>query len=100
MNKLIHEQSRLKILTFLATGNGKAPFTEIRDELAMTGGNLSIQLKTLEEAEYISTKKYFVDKKPRTDVTITAAGRAALMEYLEELESLLGALRNTKGGNE
>jgi DNA-binding MarR family transcriptional regulator len=93
MNKLIHEQSRLKILTLLATGKEAVPFTTIRDNLAMTGGNLSVQLKTLEEAGLVATEKYFSANKPRTDVTITQSGRDALMEYLEELESLLAELR-------
>jgi DNA-binding MarR family transcriptional regulator len=97
MNKLVHEQSRLKILTMLATEKGAVPFTSIRDGLSMTGGNLSVQLKTLEEAGLISTEKYFVDNKPRTDVSITKDGRDALMEYLEELESLLAGLRAGKG---
>ena len=97
MNKLIHEQSRLKILTLLATGKNAVPFTTMRDGLAMTGGNLSIQLKTLEEAGMIATEKYFADNKPRTDITITQEGRDALMEYLEELESLLAGLRAGKG---
>jgi DNA-binding HxlR family transcriptional regulator len=94
MNKIIHEQSRLKILTMLASGRETASFPEIRDKLEMTAGNLSIQLKTLEEAGYVTTAKYFTGNKPRTDVSITGAGRDALMEYLEELESLLAGLRS------
>ena len=93
MNKLVHEQSRLKILTLLASGNESVPFTVLRDSLSMTAGNLSIQLKTLEDAGYIGTEKYFALKKPRTDVLITDAGQEALMEYLEELETMLTALR-------
>lgn len=96
MNKLVHEQSRLKILTLLASDPEPAPFTRIRDELGMTAGNLSIQLKTLEDASYVRTEKYFADNKPRTDVTITDEGKAALMEYLDELEALIAGLRGKK----
>ena len=99
MNKLVHEQSRLKLLTMLASVTGPIPFTQIRDGLAMTAGNLSIQLKTLEEAGYISTEKYFADNKPRTDVSITRAGEKALMEYLDELEVLVAGLRTMKGAD-
>jgi len=93
MNKLVHEQSKLKILTLLASDSGPAAFTRMRDELGMTSGNLSIQLKTLEAARYVKTTKYFADKKPRTDVAITDEGKAALMEYLDEIESLIARLR-------
>jgi len=99
MNKLVHEQSRLKLLTMLASGSGPIPFTQIRDGLSMTAGNLSIQLKTLEEAGYIRTEKYFSDNKPRTDVSITRAGEKALMEYLDELEELVAGLRTMKGAD-
>jgi DNA-binding HxlR family transcriptional regulator len=60
----------------------------------MTAGNLSVQLKTLEEAGFITTKKYFSGNKPRTDVSITGTGRDKLLEYLEELETLLAGLRS------
>ena len=99
MNKLVHEQSRLKLLTMLASGAGPIPFTQLRDDLAMTAGNLSIQLKTLEEASYVRTEKYFADNKPRTDVSITKEGEKALMDYLDELENLVSGLRTIKGAN-
>jgi len=93
MNKLVHEQSRLKILTLLASDSRPAAFTRIRDELRLTAGNLSIQLKTLEAASYVKTDKYFADNKPRTDVTLTDTGKAALMEYLDELEAMIAGIR-------
>jgi DNA-binding MarR family transcriptional regulator len=99
MNKLVHEQSRLKLLTMLASSTVPVPFTQIRDGLSMTAGNLSVQLKTLEDAGYIRTEKYFADNKPRTDVSITGEGEKALMEYLDELEELVSALRLLKGAD-
>jgi len=94
MNRIVHEQSRLKILAALAGGESPESFSSLREKLDMTAGNLSVQLKTLEEAGYVGTEKYFAGNKPRTDVSITDGGRAALMEYLEELESLLAGLRS------
>jgi len=60
----------------------------------MTAGNISVQLKTLEEAVYLTTRKYS-GAKPRTDASITEAGRTALVDYLEELETILAAVRGT-----
>jgi DNA-binding MarR family transcriptional regulator len=93
MNKIIHEQTRLKILASLAGDVGESSFPDLRDRLGMTAGNLSVQLKTLEEAGYVATRKSFVANKPRTDVSITDAGRRALTEYLEEIERMLASLR-------
>ncbi len=94
MNKIIHEQTRLKILASLAGDIAESSFPDLRDRLGMTAGNLSVQLKTLEEAGYVATRKSFVANKPRTDVLITDAGRRALTEYLEEIERMLASLRN------
>lgn len=96
MNKIVHEQSRLRILTLLATTDAPLPFTEIKSGLSLTAGNLSIQLKTLEEAGYVTLDRYFADNKTRTDVGITETGRSALMEYLDEMETLLAGLKAGK----
>lgn len=95
MNRIVHERSRLKLLAKLATGREHMTFTELRNELGMTGGNLSIQLKTLEDAGYVESTKYFVDNKPRTEIRLTDSGRTALTEYLDELEALLAGIRGS-----
>lgn len=93
LNKIIHEQSRLKILVLLASSKTKdVPFTEIKKQLEFTAGNLSIQLKTLEEAKYIKVQKFFEDNKPKTTVSITKEGKKALVTYMGDLESMLGSL--------
>jgi Transcriptional regulators len=98
LDKVIHERSRLRILTYLASsGKGETGFTEIRDQLGFTGGNLSIQLKTLEEAGYVSMDKRFVENKSYTGVSITVAGHKALSEYLDELEVIVASLKSGSG---
>lgn len=102
MNRIVHEQSRLKILVHLSAAAGSAAeavsFPELKEALGMTAGNLSIQLKTLEENGYIESEKSFVDNKPRTNLRITEVGRDALVEYLEEMEALLASLKKGNGG--
>lgn len=95
MDKIVHEQTRLKILARLATGEPSIRFTELKESLEMTGGNLSIQLKTLEQAGYIAGTKYRQDNKTRTEYTLTDAGRDALADYLDEMEALLAGIRST-----
>lgn len=96
LNKLIHEPSRLKILVLLTSSlESMVPFTEIKEKLAFTAGNLSIQLKTLEEAGFISIQKEFVDNKPKTSVAITHDGKEALFSYMNDLENLLGRVKRS-----
>ena len=93
-DRIIHERSRLLILTFLASSDLKAvPFSEIREALDFTAGNLSIQLKTLTEVGYISITKEFKDNKPLTRASITAKGGSALRRYIGEMDSLIKGLR-------
>jgi DNA-binding MarR family transcriptional regulator len=96
-NKIIHEPARLLLLTFLASSPEKErSFTELRDHLQMTAGNLSIQLKNLQEAGLITTRKSFDDNKPLTTVAITELGTNTLLDYLEEMEKLILAVKKEK----
>ena len=94
LNKLIHERSRLLILTHLASNKDiEVSFNDIKDKLDFTPGNLSIQLKKLNEADYINISKSFRDNKPHTAVSITVKGIKALNDYLEEMEELIKGLK-------
>ena len=67
LDKVIHERARLMILTYLASSDkAETGFTEIREELGMSAGNLSVQLRTLEEAGYVKIDKRFIENKPYT----------------------------------
>lgn len=91
-NKTVHEQTKLKILTYLSSIS-QSSFVEIKNDLKLTSGNLSIQLKTLEEKGLIAQKRTIENKKTITEVQITNTGKLALMEYLEEMESLLSQIK-------
>jgi len=93
-DKVIHERARLRILIYLASSHdAELGFTDIKRDLAMTAGNLSIQLGTLEEAGYIQLRKTYMGKKPYTGASLTLAGKSALERYLNEMESMLTLLR-------
>jgi DNA-binding MarR family transcriptional regulator len=93
-DRIIHERARLLILTYLASSDIRAvPFSLLRESLDFSAGNLSIQLKTLEEAGYIAITKEFKDNKPLTRASITAKGSAALKRYFGEMDSLIRNLR-------
>jgi DNA-binding PadR family transcriptional regulator len=85
---MIHERLRLGILSALAVQESLS-FTELRDLLRATDGNLSVQARKLEEVGYIRCDKRFEDRKPRSTYRLSAEGRQALEEYLEKLSLLL-----------
>lgn len=95
LDRVIHERARLVILSYLASsGEREVPFTELRDELGMSAGNLSIQLKQLTDAGYVRIDKRFRERKPFTGATLTAEGGIALSAYLREIEILIDSIRS------
>jgi DNA-binding MarR family transcriptional regulator len=92
LDRLIHERLRLGIITALAV-NESLGFTELRDLLKTTDGNLSVHARKLEEAGYLACSKRFVGRTPRTEYAITEQGRRALARYLDHMEALIAATR-------
>jgi DNA-binding HxlR family transcriptional regulator len=88
LDDVIHGRLRLGIMAFLSTA-GSADFTLLKTRLQATDGNLSVQLRKLEEAGYVAIDKAFVGKKPQTTVTLTDAGRTAYIGYLEAMRKLI-----------
>ena len=83
IDKMIHERARLLILTYLASSEKTGvSFNELQKELDFTSGNLSIQLKKLQAAEYLAIQKSFRNNKPYTEVSITSQGSEALYRYI------------------
>lgn len=96
LDRVIHERARLVLLTYLASSDRvETSFTELRDKLGFTAGNLSVQLRTLEEAGYVKIDKRFVSHKPFTGVRLTVKGEKAITTYLGNLEVIVTALRGS-----
>jgi DNA-binding MarR family transcriptional regulator len=90
LDQLIHERLRLGIVCTLAVHDSLS-FTELRDLLQTTDGNLSVQARKLEDAGYIACLKRFERRKPLTTYRLTARGRSALEDYLDVLDDMLPA---------
>lgn len=94
LDPMIHVPTRLRIVATLAAlpdGDGLS-FTRLQDMLGLTPGNLIIQLRKLEEADYISSAKTGSGSASKTTVVLTRKGRAALGAYTRALRNLLGGL--------
>jgi DNA-binding HxlR family transcriptional regulator len=94
LDRLIHEPIRLGIVSALAA-NAAMTFNELKDLLKTTDGNLSVHARKLEEGQYIACEKYFQGRVPRTEYRLTAAGRRALETYLDHMEALIRATRES-----
>lgn len=88
LDRVIHERGRLAIMSMLAA-SPVLSFTELRDTLEMTDGNLTTHMRTLQEAGYVSIAKSYRNRRPLTTVSLTAAGRRAFADYVALLEQIV-----------
>jgi DNA-binding transcriptional ArsR family regulator len=92
LDRVIHERMRLGIVSALAV-NASLTFTDLRELLDASDGNLSVHARKLEEAGYIACDKSFDGRVPRTEYRLTSHGRLALTGYLDHMEALIRATR-------
>ncbi len=95
LDRVIHEKGRLAIMSALAA-SPELSFTELRDALGMTDGNLTTHLRTLQEEGYLAVAKSYQNNRPLTTCSLTAAGRKAFKEYVDLLEQVLQQARKIK----
>jgi DNA-binding MarR family transcriptional regulator len=93
LDKVIHERMRLGIISALAA-NEKLSFSDLKNLLNTTDGNISVHARKLEDAGYITLEKSFKGRTPLTEYKITTAGRSALESYIGHMEALITAMRN------
>ena len=93
LDNLIHERMRLGIVSALAA-NESLTFSELKEMLKTTDGNISVHARKLEEADYITCTKSFEGRIPKTEYRLTTAGRRALERYLDHMEALIRAARD------
>lgn len=84
----VHQRVRLGILTMLID-KPRADFSQLRDTLHLTDGNLSRHLQVLEDAGYVRIVKLFENRKPKTWVSVTREGRGALEAEIDALRELI-----------
>jgi len=92
LDRIIHERMRLGIVSALGV-NQSLTFNDLKRLLETTDGNISVHARKLEEAGYISCTKSFEGRVPKTEYSLTTAGRKALEKYLNHMESIINAMK-------
>lgn len=92
IDDVIHGRLRLGVMAHLINA-GVADFNELKTVLGATQGNLSVHLRKLEEAGYITIEKGFLGRKPNTKARLTKKGRKAFAAYLDGLSQLIDETR-------
>jgi predicted ArsR family transcriptional regulator len=88
LDRVIHEKGRLAIMSMLAA-SPQLSFTELRDSLGMTDGNITAHVRTLQESGYVSVTKSFQGGRPLTTFALTTSGRTAFSGYIELLARIV-----------
>ena len=88
LDRVIHEKGRLAIMSLLAA-SPQLSFTEMRDTLGMTDGNITAHVRTLHEAGYIAVTKAFQGGRQLTSYAMTPEGRTAYTAYINLLEQIV-----------
>ena len=95
LDRVIHEKGRLAIMSMLAA-SPELSFTELRDALSMTDGNLTTHIRTLQESGYVAVAKSYQNNRPLTTVSLTTGGRKAFSDYVDLLEKIVQQTRKLK----
>jgi DNA-binding MarR family transcriptional regulator len=95
LEEVVHQRARLGILT-ITNEVRQVEFGYLLNTLGLTGGNLSQHLRVLEEAGLVRINKGFEDRRPRTWVSITAAGRNALLNEIAALKAIVSRVEGVR----
>jgi DNA-binding HxlR family transcriptional regulator len=93
LDRLIHERIRLGIISAL-TASDSLSFSDLKRILRTTDGNLSVHARKLEQGGYVTCRKFFEGRVPRTEYRLTATGKRALEQYLRDMEEVIRTTRH------
>ncbi len=87
--RILHEKSRLSIMTSLMTQPQGLLFNQLKRLCAMTDGNLNRHLDALYKAGYLEVWKKQDSIRSQTLFRVTATGKKGFLAYLQELEKVV-----------
>jgi predicted ArsR family transcriptional regulator len=89
LERVIHEKARLGILASLATHRDGLAFTDLKQQCALTDGNLNRHLQVLQDAGLVEVRKQTGARRPQTHCRLTVEGRRRFVEYIGVLEQVV-----------
>src|SRR6476659_6738209 len=89
LERVIHERSRLSILSSLAAHPQGLVFNDLKSLCALTDGNLSREIQLLQESGFVEVWKGHKGNRPQTLCRLTESGRKRFLEYIAELEQVV-----------
>jgi DNA-binding MarR family transcriptional regulator len=92
LERVFQVPARLRIMSVLLVQKS-ADFSELINTLELTRGNLSMHMKLLEECNYITIKKQFVNNRPKTTYHITGLGKKDFTVYIDMLENIIASIK-------
>lgn len=95
LDRVIHEKGRMAIMSLLAA-SPELSFTDLRDTLSMTDGNVTSHIRTLQESGYVAVAKSYQNNRPLTTCSLTAEGRKAFDNYINLLADIVRQARPAK----
>jgi DNA-binding PadR family transcriptional regulator len=95
LDTTVHGPIRLGVMTALQIDK-ELDFTTLKKRLKTKDGSLGMHLQKLEEIGYITARKTFVGRRPKTTYRLTAAGRKALVNYLDSMSKLIEAVNSAR----
>ena len=95
LDSAVHGPVRLGVLTSLQT-NGALDFTTLKKRLGVADGALGLHLGKLDDIGYISCRKRFVGKRPKSTYSITRKGRRALINYLDAMQQVIDSTKKAE----
>ena len=88
LDKAFENKTRLGIMSALVV-NEALDYSNLKNLLGVTDGNLASHLKNLSKNGYISEKKQFIGRKPNTQYEATILGKQAFKKHINAIEQLL-----------
>ena len=91
LDEIIHQPARLRIMSALTSlaPREQVDFSYLKEKLSLTDGNLGAHLRSLEEAGYVAVEKTFVERRPKTFLAASPAGRKAFASHVAALQEIL-----------
>lgn len=88
LDPVLHQPVRTRIVAYLTT-RGASTFTELKQALAVTDGNLEAHMKKLTASNYVEKIRERGDGRPQTFYELTRPGKKAFKLYVSALQDLL-----------